>query len=155
VAPSGRPSEPHDLRFPFGVRALVGPWKWLFFKEGPFVADPAQSPTVNRGAYLVEALGHCGQCHTPRTFLGALRSDRHLGGVRGEGGKRIPNLTPVRLGKWSDEELREFLLTGITPDFDSANAAMSEVIENTTSKLTPQDLSALIAYLRSVPPLPE
>jgi mono/diheme cytochrome c family protein len=154
VAPSSRPSRPHELSFPFSVRALMGPWKWLFFKEGPFVGDASRTPVVNRGAYLVEALAHCGQCHTPRNLVGGLEADRHLAGAPGEGDKRIPNITPTRLGKWSDDELREFLLTGITPDFDSANAIMSEVIENTTSKLTPDDLDALIAYLRSVPPLP-
>ena len=97
----------------------------------------------------------CGQCHTPRNLFGALKTDRHLAGVPGEGGARIPNLTPTRLGKWSDAELQELLLAGITPDLEPVNATMSEVIDNTTSKLTPEDLAALIAYLRTVPPLPE
>lgn len=82
------------------------------------------------------------------------RADRHLAGVPGEGGKRIPNITPTRLGKWSEGELREFLLSGITPDCESVNATMSEVVENTTSKLTPEDVAAVMAYLRVVPPLP-
>jgi mono/diheme cytochrome c family protein len=131
------------------------PWKWLFFEEGPAPVDPARPAIERRGAYLVEALGHCGQCHTPRNLFGGLKSKRHLAGVPGEGTERVPNITPARLGKWSDDELREFLLSGIRPDFDSANATMSEVIDNTTSKLTPEDLSALIAYLRSVPAQPE
>jgi mono/diheme cytochrome c family protein len=152
VPPSTRASKPHDVGLPFSLRALMRPWASLFLEEGPFVGNPARSKEVDRGAYLVEALGHCGQCHTPRNVFGALKADRHLAGVPGEGGS--PNLTPTRLGKWSDDELREFLLTGITPDFESVNATMSEVVENTTSKLTPDDLAAMMAYLRSLPPLP-
>ena len=155
VQSSDRRNREHDLRFPFNIRALMVPWKWLFFEEGPLPVDPTRPAIERRGAYLVEALGHCGQCHTPRNLLGALRSDRHLAGVPGEGAKRVPNITPARLGKWSDDELREFLLSGIMPNLESANATMSEVIDNTTSKLTAEDLSALIAYLRSVPVHPE
>lgn len=108
-----------------------------------------------RGAYLVQALGHCGECHTPRNFLGGSKRDRFLAGGKGPEGKRVPNLTPTRLKKWSDEELKEFLLTGATPDGDAANETMDEVIRNTTSQLTAEDLVALMAYLRSLPPLPE
>ena len=67
----------------------------------------------------------------------------------------MPNLTPTRLEKWNDAELKEFLLSGITPDFDSADEMMAEVVRNTTSQLTPADLAALMAYLRTLPPLPE
>lgn len=108
---------------------------------------------MNRGDYLVNALGHCGECHTPRNTLGALRSERHLGGGRGPNGKRVPNLTPTRLKSWSDEELKEFLESGLMPDGDLAAQAMSEVVRNTTSRLSREDLSALVAYLRSLPPL--
>ena len=73
----------------------------------------------------------------------------------GPTGKRIPNLTPTRLKKYSDAELKDFLLTGATPDGDAANEMMDEVIRNTTSQLTAEDLAALMAYLRSLPPLPE
>jgi hypothetical protein len=69
------------------------------------------------------------------------------------GNKSVPNLTPTRLAKWKDAELKEFLLTGITPDFDSADEAMAEVVRNTTSRLTPEDLAAMIAYLRALAPL--
>lgn len=155
LPPSSRASRPHELRFPFGLRILMGPWKWLFFKEGPFRTDSARAGDVDRGAYLVRALAHCDECHTPRNFLGVLQRDRHLAGVPGGDGKGVPNITPTRLGKWSDEELREVLSSGIAPDFDSVNKTMSEVVENTTSKLTPGDLDAVIAYLRTLVPLPE
>jgi mono/diheme cytochrome c family protein len=155
LPPSGRANQAHDLRFPFGWRALVPIWKWLYFMPGPFSPDPRAAPAVNRGAYLVQALGHCGECHTPRNVLGATEPSRFLAGGEVPGGKRTPNLTPTRLKKWSDAELKEFLETGITPDDNIVGETMGEVIRNTTSQLTPADLAALIAYLRSLPPLPE
>ena len=153
LPPSAGASRQHDLRFPFGFRFAVAFWKWLFFTPGPFAGAPGVSPVVNRGAYLVQAFGHCGECHTPRNFLGGPKRGRFLAGGKGPEDKRIPNLTPTRLKKWSDGELKEFLLTGITPDDDAANETMDEVIRNTTSQLAPGDLAALIAYLRALPPL--
>jgi len=155
LPPSSRPSQEHNLRFPFGWRFLVTFWKWLYFTPGQFANAPGVSEVVNRGAYLVQALGHCGECHTPRNFLGGPIRSRFLAGGKGPEGKRVPNLTPTRLKRWSDEDLKEFLLTGITPDGKAAGGVMDEVIRNTTSQLTPGDRAALIAYLRSLPPLPE
>ena len=154
LAPDGRRNGAHELKFPLGWRPAVRAWKWLFFTPGPFHSE-RRAPQLDRGAYLVEGLGHCNECHTPRNFLGGLVRSRHLGGVKGPAGKGVPNLTPTRLKKWSDAELTEFLTTGITPDFDTADEAMDEVIRNTTSQLTPEDLKALIAYLRTLSPLPE
>jgi len=155
LPPTGRANQEHNLRFPFGWRFLVTIWKWFFFSPGPFAADPRLAQPVNRGAYLVQALGHCGECHTPRNFLGGPISSRSLAGGKGLEAKRVPNLTPSRLEQWSDAELKGFLLTGDTPDGDTAASPMDEVIRNTTSQLTPGDLAALIAYLRSLPPLPD
>ena len=149
---SARPSQAHDLRFPFGWRFLVTFWKWLFFSPGPFAADLARTPLLQRGATLVEALGHCGECHTARNFLGGPKRDRALAGAaKGPEGDRIPNLTPARLKKWSDAELKGFLQTGLTPEGDVVGETMGEVIRNTTAELTPPDLAAMIAYLRSLP----
>ncbi len=154
LPPEARRNRPHELRAPYGWRFMVGPWKWLFFTPGPFAADPARPAPLNRGAYLVDALGHCGECHTPRNFLGGPRRDRRLAGaVSGPEGKGVPNLTPAKLKKWDDRDLREFLQSGLTPDGDVAAEAMGEVVRNTTSQLTPEDLTAVIAYLRSLPPL--
>jgi mono/diheme cytochrome c family protein len=155
LPPRGRPSQEHDLRFPFGWRWPVTIWKWLFFTAGSFVPLQGMPAMVNRGAYLVQALAHCGECHTPRNFLGAPKKDRFLAGGEGPDGKKTPNLTPTRLKKWSDAELKDFLVNGVTADGDVPAEAMAEVIRNTTSQLTPADLDALIAYLRSLPPLPE
>jgi mono/diheme cytochrome c family protein len=152
LPPSARPNQAHDLRFPYGWRFLVAGWKWLFFSPGAFSADPKRTPLLERGAYLVEALGHCGECHTPRNFLGGPKRDRPLAGAaKGPDRDRIPNLTPAKLKKWSDGELKNFLQTGLTPDGDVAAETMGEVIRNTTGELTPEDLAAVIAYLRSRP----
>ena len=145
LKPDARENRPHELGFFYRWRFLVTIWKWLFFEAG--------SPPLSRGAYLVQALGHCGECHTPRNWLGALKTDRFLGGVKGDDGS--PNLTPARLKKWSDSELKDFLSSGMTPDGDVTGETMGEVIRNTTSQLTPTDLDALVAYLRALPPLPE
>jgi mono/diheme cytochrome c family protein len=123
----------------------------MFFTPGPSAPDASKSAQLNRGAYLVQALGHCGECHTPRNFLGGPKKDQYLGGAK----DIAPNLTPTRLKKSSDAELRDFLTTGLTADGDVPAKEMGEVIANTTSQLTPDDLGAVIAYLRSLPPLPE
>lgn len=154
LPPNARASQAHDLRFPFGWRFLVTFWKWLFFSPGPLVADQKLAPQLQRGAYLVEALGHCGECHTARNFLGGPKRNRALAGAaKGPDGDRIANLTPAKLKKWSDGDLKGFLQTGLMPDGDVVAETMGEVIRNTTAELTAADLSAIIAYLRALPPI--
>lgn len=153
LPPSSRPSQRHDLGLLYRWRFPVWFWKWLYFEPGPFETAPGATEPVSRGAYLVQALGHCGECHTPRNFLGGPIQDRFLAGGKGPDGKDVPNLTPARLKKWDDAELKDFLTTGLTPDGDVASDTMGEVIRNTTSQLTPQDLSAVVAFLRSLPPI--
>jgi mono/diheme cytochrome c family protein len=148
---SNRANQPHELGFLYRWRFLVGPWKWMNFDRGPLAPDAAKSAQLNRGAYLTQALGHCGECHTPRNALGGTKKDRLLGGAK----DIAPNLTPTKLKSWSDDGLRSFLTTGLTADGDVPAKEMGEVITNTTSQLTPADLNAMIAYLRSLPPLPE
>ena len=154
LPPDSRASRPHDLTFPFGLRFLVGIWKWLYFSPGPFIADAGRTPVLDRGAYVVEALGHCGECHTPRNLLGGKKKRRYLAGGKLPDG-RTPNLTPTRLKRWNDRQLADFLRTGATPEGDVPSEIMDEVIRNTTSQLTPEDLAAVIAYLRALPALPD
>ena len=154
LKPSGQPSRPHDLGFFFRWRFLIVIWKWLFFTQGPFQPDPGKNAFVNRGAYLVQALGHCGECHTPRNWLGGPKKDRYLAGAKLGEGTAAPNLTPTRLKRYGDGELKDILTSGLFPDGDVLGDTMSEVVRNTTSKLTPPDLDALIGYLRSLAPLP-
>ena len=151
LPPSERQAEPHDLGFFYRWRFTVTFWKWFFFTQGPLAPDPAKSAQLNRGAYLIRALGHCGECHTPRNFLGGPKKDRFLAGAK----DIAPNITPTRLKSSGDDALRNFLTTGLSADGDVPAKEMGEVIANTTSQLTPGDLNALIAYLRSLPPLPE
>lgn len=151
LAPSAQRSREHDLRFPFGWRFLARAWKWLFFEQGPWRPDPARTPELNRGAYLVRALGHCGECHTPRNWLGAVDRSRPLAGAKLAEGAGAPNLTPTKLKKWNDAELTDFLSAGLTPDGDVVGETMGEVIRNTTGALTKEDLAAMIAYLRTLP----
>ena len=149
-------SRAHDVGFPYNIRFAVTFWKWFFFTPGPFTPDPQATPVINRGAYLSTALGHCGECHTPRNFMGGPRKDRFLAGGKGPEGKDIPNLTPTTLKKkWGDKDLADFLSAGLTPDGDVPAEAMGEVIRNTTGLLTAADLAAMIAFLRALPPLPD
>ncbi len=146
---SNAPSQPQDVGFPFNIRRLLGGWKWLFMSDR-WVVQSVPSPVEERGRYLVEALGHCGECHTPRNVLGAMERDRWLAGGPIPGGKgSFPNLTPGAL-TWSQEDLAYYFETGFTPDFDSAGGHMALVIEN-LAKATPEDRAAIAAYLQIVP----
>lgn len=148
-----KPSRDHALRFPFNLRFLVGGWKLLYFQPGP-VTGPTPSPAaVARGSYLVRVLGHCGECHTPRTIMGGPKTDSLLGGAKIPDGK-VPNITPTRMQKWKDSDFKEYFANGTTPGGDMALEPMSEVINHTTSQWSRDDVDAVIAYLRSVPPQP-
>lgn len=151
IPPNNAPSRKHDLGILFGWRFLLRPWKWLFFTPGAFVPDPKQTLQINRGAYLVRALGHCSECHTPRNLIGAPKQHRYMAGGKGPDGKKVPNLTPTGLQKWRDKDLKDFMVTGLFPDGDVVNETMGIVIRNSTSKLLSVDLDAMIAYLRSLP----
>ena len=154
LPPSARHSRPHELGFLYRARFSLALWKRLFFEPGPFRPDAQKSATANRGAYLAQALAHCGECHTPRNFLGGPKKDRLLAGAKLGDGASAPNLTPTGLKKWSDAELRDVLASGLLPDGDVLGETMGEVVRNTTGQLTKSDLDALIAYLRSLAPLP-
>jgi mono/diheme cytochrome c family protein len=149
---SDRADTPHALGFPFDQRALLGVWKALNPAPGWVVAGPL-SPEEERGRALVEGLGHCGECHTPRNALGIRDLARWLGGgPNPEGRGTIPNITPAHLD-WSPNEVAAYLETGFTPDFDSAGGQMAEVVEN-MARLPAADRAAIAAYLARVPPVP-
>lgn len=145
---SDTPNQPHDVGFPFNIRRSLGGWKMLFFRDDYVMADVA--PELERGRYLVEALGHCAECHTPRNALGGLQRDKWLAGAPSpDGHGTIPNITPAALD-WSDLDIASYLKTGFTPDFDSAGGEMAEVVQN-MSHLSDEDIQAIVAYLRAVP----
>ena len=145
-------SRAHDVNFPFNIRAILGGWK-LLFKSTDWVLTVAETPELERGRYLVEALGHCAECHTPRNILGGLQTSRWLAGAPNPTGKgRVPNITPAKL-KWSDADILYYFTTGFTPDFDTVGGLMVEVVEN-LAQMPRDDLIAIIAYLRAIPPVP-
>src|SRR5207244_1151859 len=102
LAPVPGRARDHELPFPFNIRRTVGIWKWLFLDGKPFAADTAHSAAWNRGAYLVNGLGHCAECHSPRNFLGGIvTAQRFAGGPNPEGEGWIPNITQKALVEWS------------------------------------------------------
>jgi len=157
VPASDRPSKPHDVSFPFNLRILQAGWRALNFMPGPFKPDASKSAEWNRGAYLVTALAHCGECHTPRTRTGGIEHDKWFAGnADGPGGDPIPNITPDKdtgIGGWSEDDIIQYLSLGLTPDGDVAGSLMGEVIEFSTSKLTDADRKAIAVYVKSLPPI--
>ncbi len=140
-------SQPHELRFPFGIRAALGPWKALFLDSA--WVRPAGTPELERGRYLVEALGHCAECHTPRNALGGGIASAWMEGAphpSGEG--RIPGLLQSA-ADWSLEDIAYYLETGFTPDFDSAGGEMAEVVA-AMGRLPPGDRLAIARYVKAL-----
>ncbi|HUI18646.1 MAG TPA: cytochrome c [Alphaproteobacteria bacterium] len=157
VPPVVQANRRHDVDFPFGFRLLMLGWNRLFLKRGPLVPDADRSAEWNRGAYLVRALGHCGECHTPRGVLGQLKLAAALSGsAAGPEGGTVPNLTPDKetgIGSWSEKDITYLLETGQTPDGDDVGDGMRAVVDAGTSKLTPSDRTAIAVYLKSLPPI--
>jgi mono/diheme cytochrome c family protein len=156
--PQSTENRPHDVWLPFDVRLTMLPWRALYFEEGPYKPDPAQSAQWNRGAYLANGVAHCGECHTPRTLLGGREDERRFNGgtLVGPGAKHAPNITPDPndgIGKWQIDDIVALLKTGMTPSGDFVQAPMSDVVED-TAKLSDADRLAIATYLRSLPPLP-
>ncbi|SNR70923.1 c-type cytochrome [Puniceibacterium sediminis] len=142
-------SQPHEVGFPFNIRLGLGLWKMLFMSDQWVVAD-TDDESLTRGRYLVEALAHCGECHTPRNVLGGLQRNAWLSGAENpDGPGRIPALTPDKL-TWSETDIAYYLETGFTPDFDSVGGHMVEVVEN-FGKLPASDRAAVAAYLKALP----
>lgn len=144
--------EPNQLRFPFNIRLLSASiWSWFYFDPTPFRADPARGDQWNRGAYLVNGLGHCSACHTPKNRLGADRAGKFLAGAEIEGfyAPALNDAMRTGLGAWSAEEITTYLRTG-TSRHAVATGPMAEVIMRSTQFMTPADLQAMAVYLRSV-----
>lgn len=158
VEPVRQANRPHELSFPYSLRSALWVWRWLKFEPDAPVATVMADEPLARGAYLVEVLGHCQECHTPRDLLGATRPSRAFAGnPDGPEGDRVPNITPdpqAGIGAWSAEDIATYLKSGMTPDFDFAGGAMGGVIADSTSKLTDADRAAIVAYLKALPPRP-
>lgn len=155
--PVAEPSRSHEIGFPFAFRPLLWLWKLLNFEAVRWRADHRRGEEWNRGSYLVEALSHCGECHTPRNILGGLdHSSWMAGAVLGNGKTVAPNLTPHESGleQWSVADITFALELGLTPRGEILGGEMAEVIARSSSRLSAADRSAMAAYLKALPPLP-
>ncbi len=149
-----QPSPQTHLPFPFNQRWGLRVWKWFNLDRGELQPDPTRSAAWNNGRYLVEALAHCGTCHTPRTLTLGMDNDRPLAG--GDlGGWIAWNITPDRnagIGDWTEDQLVQYLKTGYVAGRASASGPMAEAIEHSMQHLPEQDLRDIADYLRSVKP---
>src|SRR5690349_243357 len=141
------------LRWPYSQRGLMAVWSKFYNPNKRFEPVAEQSAEWNRGAYLAEALGHCGECHTKRTFLQALDNKKKFAGGMAEGW-RAYNLTSDKesgIGTWSAEDLENYLKTGHSADKGSAFGPMAQAVHLSFQKLTPSDVKAIVTYVRSIP----
>ena len=144
---------PHTLEFPWTLRRGIGLWKRLYLDPSPVLSVDASEPLVERGRALVEGIGHCGECHTPRDRFGGLLTERWLAGAPElEGSGRVPNITPAgkTISGWSVRDLVYYFESGFTPEFDTVGGSMVAVQEN-LAELPRSDLEAVAAYLKAVP----
>jgi mono/diheme cytochrome c family protein len=145
---------PHDPSILFRIRRFVGFWKLLFFREGQSAARLSGEPVHDRGAYLVESVSHCAECHSTRNVFGAIKSDtRFAGGVDPQGTGFVPNITQQDLGKWSEQDIAAMLKSGDTPEHGRVGSSMADVVTN-TAMLPEGDRAAIARYIKSIPPLP-
>ncbi|KQS74346.1 alkylated DNA repair protein [Rhizobium sp. Leaf384] len=155
----------HDLPLLFKIRRMIGGWKLLFFREGQPAGEEkaagegegglkTSDPQLARGAYLVSSLGHCAECHSTRNILGAIRQETlFAGGIDPEGTGFVPNITPERIGPWSQQDIVRMLSTGETPDHGRVGSSMADVVEN-TRQLPESDRQAIAAYIKALAPRP-
>jgi mono/diheme cytochrome c family protein len=156
VPPVRNPVPPHEIPFPLNLRPLLLGWKLINFDQGKTVSDPDRSDAWNRGAYLVNHLGHCGACHTPKLLMGAMfRTDRFLAGSEAIPGPYFaPNITPhdvVGIGGWTTLDVVRALHRAITPDGLPIRGPMAEYVDTGSSHLSQEDLEAVAVYLLSLP----
>jgi len=150
--PISEPTQSHQLSFPFNQRRLLGIWKML--NTSPMWApDVNQSKLWNRGSYLVNGPSHCVQCHTPRNLIGGMQYAGMIGNENGPEGEKVPPLLDVNksgFGLWNKEDIEFSLAIGMKPDGDFMGGSMSHVLENTTGKMTEEDIKAIAHYLYSL-----
>ncbi|HEY4078987.1 MAG TPA: cytochrome c [Rhizomicrobium sp.] len=147
TAPAG------TLAFPFNQRWLMTFWSAFFNPSHRFEPNPAQSPQWNRGAYLAEAMAHCGECHTPRNLMQAMDHRRKFSGAVASGWKAY-NITQDKdsgIGGWSEASLNSFLSSGHASGYGTASGPMGEAVDKSLMYLEASDIAALVTYLRSVP----
>ncbi len=152
LEPVNQPNRENDIGFPFNQRWGMALWNFFFLDDERFEPDPEQSPEWNRGAYLVEGPGHCGECHTPRNLFQA-RSSKNLAGstIQGWNAWNITGDEQSGIGGWPDDALERYLATGLAEGYSVAGGPMAEVVNHSLRHLTSEDIRAMAVYLRSVP----
>jgi mono/diheme cytochrome c family protein len=145
----------NSMSFPFNIRTGIAVWQGVYFKPGPFVPDAQKNAQWNRGAYLVQVMGHCSQCHTPRNLAQAMEMQHSLGGATIEGwyAPDISGDAQSNLNKWTADELAKFLKTGVAPNNSKAVGPMQEAVHDSLRLMTDADLQAVAAYLKDQPPI--
>ena len=152
LKPVHAPAPSNTLVFPFNQRSLMSIWSVLFNPDRRYEPNVERSAEWNRGAYLAEAMEHCGECHTPRNLFFALNNRQKFSGAV-QAGWRAYNITPDRssgVGAWSDADLMHYLSIGHADGRGSASGPMGEAVDESLSHLKPSDISAMVTYLRSV-----
>ena len=154
VPPVHQPNRPHELRFPFNNRDLLLGWRALYFKEGEYASDPQQTVQWNRGAYLVQGLGHCAMCHTAINALGGSSESKAFeGGMIPNQNWYAPSLTSNReagLGNWSIKDITDLLQVGVSHR-GTVYGPMAEVVYNSLQYLSDEDVEAMAVYLKALP----
>jgi mono/diheme cytochrome c family protein len=154
LPPVHAPRVPNHLIFPFNIRAGIAGWNALYFKPGTYVPDASKSPAWNRGAYIVQGLGHCGDCHTPKnTALAPIETQAFAGGKLD--GWFAPNITTdpkEGIGTWSQAEIVAYLKEGAAAGKGVAFGPMAQTVHDSLSKLTDADLTAIATYIKTLPP---
>ena len=149
-----QPNRPHALDFPYNSQAALAVWRALYFKPGVYQPNASRDAEWNRGAYLVNGLGHCSACHSPRDALGGIRQSLALaGGLIPMQNWYAPSLTSVHeagVADWDREHIVQLLQTGVAPGA-SVNGPMAEVVRGSTQYLTEPDLGAMATYLKALP----
>jgi mono/diheme cytochrome c family protein len=155
LPPVRQPNTPHELRFPYNQQLTLAGWRLLYFKPGVQQPDAAKDARWNRGAYLVEGLGHCAACHSTRNRFGA--TDSTLGGglipTIGWYAPSLSSEAEAGLGKWSEAHIVQLLGTGVAPGA-SVTGPMAEVVAQSLQFLNQDDLGAMAVYLKSLPAAP-
>jgi mono/diheme cytochrome c family protein len=154
LPPVRAPAPANTLAFPFNQRWAMMFWSTLFNRDVRYEPDTSKTPEWNRGAYLAEALAHCGECHTPRNLAFALDNRKKFAGAITAGWRafNISSDKATGVGGWRDDDLISYLSTGHAAGHGTASGPMGEAVDNSLSQLAPEDTRAIVAYLRSVPP---
>ncbi|MDE8343648.1 MAG: cytochrome c [Acidocella sp.] len=145
---------PSSMMFPFNQRPVLLGWRILFFRSGPMTMDPSWNDQIKNGAYLTEALGHCGECHTPRNFMSGLIADQSLAGAPIDS-FYAPNISSDKtygVGGWSQDDLVAYLYAGGNAKKGSAYGPMGEVVQYSMSQIPKSDVQDIATYLQTITP---